>query len=169
MATRALVSVDEYLHTAYKPDCEFVDGEVIERNSGEIPHSHIQGLLYAYFLRRRKTWGVTPLLEVRTQMRANKFFVPDICVVRGPAADTRILNDPPLIWIEILSREDRPVRVHRKVRDVLEFGSEYVWVIDPESLESYVATPQAQYELSGGVFRIPEEGIEVPLLALDED
>ncbi len=37
MASALLVSESEYLHTVYEPDCEFVDGEVIERNAGEYP------------------------------------------------------------------------------------------------------------------------------------
>ena len=32
MATRTLVSVEEYLATSYRPDCDYVDGKVVERN-----------------------------------------------------------------------------------------------------------------------------------------
>lgn len=32
MAASLAVSVDEYLHIMYRPDCDYVDGEVIERN-----------------------------------------------------------------------------------------------------------------------------------------
>jgi len=74
-----------------------------------------------------------------------------------------------LIWIEVLSSEDRPVRVNRKVRDVIAFGSKYVWVIDPETLESYVVTRDSQYELADGVFRIEELGVEVPLGQLEDE
>ncbi len=35
MATGALVSVDEYLRTSYRPDCDYVDGILVERNVGE--------------------------------------------------------------------------------------------------------------------------------------
>jgi len=125
--------------------------------------------LYAYFLRRRKKWGVLPIIRQRVQIRAGKFMIPDICVVQGPEPDERILTKPPLIWIEVLSSEDRPVRVNRKVRDVIAFGSKYVWVIDPDSLESYVVTRDSQYELADGVFRIEELGVEVPLGQLEEE
>ena len=38
MAT-TLVSVEEYLRTSYPDgDCEYVDGEIVERNVGEIDH-----------------------------------------------------------------------------------------------------------------------------------
>ena len=33
--TQTLISVEEYLGTSYRPDCDFVDGRVLERNMGE--------------------------------------------------------------------------------------------------------------------------------------
>jgi len=39
MSSVAGVSVEEYLSTAYRSDCDYVDGEVRERNVGEYPHS----------------------------------------------------------------------------------------------------------------------------------
>jgi hypothetical protein len=65
MLAGTTILVEEYLHTAYRPDCEYVDGEVLERNVGEYPHSKVQGLLYAYLLRRRRNWAITPILEQR--------------------------------------------------------------------------------------------------------
>jgi hypothetical protein len=35
MAVETLVSIEEYLGTAYLPDCDYVDGSVEERNLGE--------------------------------------------------------------------------------------------------------------------------------------
>ena len=34
MSTATLVSVEEYLSATYRPDCDFVDGVLIERNVG---------------------------------------------------------------------------------------------------------------------------------------
>ena len=42
MTTGTLVSVEEYLNTSYSPDCDYVDGEVLERNWGEWNHSELQ-------------------------------------------------------------------------------------------------------------------------------
>ncbi len=169
MATGTAVPAEEYLRTAYEPDCEYADGELIERNAGEYPHSRLQGLLYAYFLRRRKRWGITPILEQRIQLRQNKWLIPDICVLQGPEPTGKILTEPPLLWIEILSSQDRPIRVNRKVKEAIEFGAGYVWVIDPETLESYVSTRNAEYELVDGILRVDAAGIEVPLGQINED
>src|ERR1017187_9837216 len=42
MATNTVIPVSEYLRTSYSPDCDYVDGEVQERNMGEQDHSDLQ-------------------------------------------------------------------------------------------------------------------------------
>ena len=39
-----LVPVEEYLRTTYRPDRDFIDGELRERNIGERPHATLQGI-----------------------------------------------------------------------------------------------------------------------------
>ena len=58
METRTLVSVEEYLTTVYRPDCDYVDGEVQERNIGELDHGWLQTLVAGHFLARREKWGI---------------------------------------------------------------------------------------------------------------
>jgi Uma2 family endonuclease len=169
MATGIFVPVEEYLRTVYEPDADYCDGEVIARNVGEHPHAWLQGLLCAYLLRRRKKWGITPVPEQRIRIREGKYMIPDVCVLLGTGPWPKILTEPPLIWIEILSSEDRPIRVQRKIEDILEFGADYVWVIDPETLESYVATKNKRFELLDGVFRIDAMNLIIPLHELEED
>ena len=38
MAIATQMTVEEYLRTSFDPDCEYVDGEVLERNVGETDH-----------------------------------------------------------------------------------------------------------------------------------
>ena len=47
-----LISVEEYLHTTYDPDCDYVDGEVLERNMGDQAHSttQVEFAFYTYYL-----------------------------------------------------------------------------------------------------------------------
>jgi hypothetical protein len=49
-----MASVAEYLNTTYRPDCDYVDGEVRERNLGEYEHSRPQMRIGAYFYNREK-------------------------------------------------------------------------------------------------------------------
>jgi hypothetical protein len=39
MATTTYVPVEEYLRSSFKPDAEYIDGQIEERNVGENDHS----------------------------------------------------------------------------------------------------------------------------------
>jgi hypothetical protein len=45
-----LLSIEEYLHTSYRPDVHFVDGEIEERNVGEFTHGTLHSLLSFFFM-----------------------------------------------------------------------------------------------------------------------
>jgi len=169
MVTGTLISEEEYLHTSYEPDCEFEDGVLIERNSGTLEHGTLQTALAAYFFRRRKAWNIQAMTEVRFKLRERKYSVPDVAVMAGPVPKASIPTTPPLIWIEILSPDDRHVRVNQKVSEVLAMGAPYIWVIDPETLESELHTAEGHRTLDDGVLRIPGPPIEVPLAQVLED
>jgi hypothetical protein len=59
--------------------------------------------------------------------------------------------------------------VNSKVRELLDFGVPYIWIIDPQTLESEVHTPQGSTTLTDGIFRIPGTPIAPPLQAIEED
>jgi Uma2 family endonuclease len=147
MAAGTLISVAEYLSTSYDPDCDYVDGVLIERNVGETDHSSVQGLLVAYLVIRRKQWNIHVFPEQRVQVKPTRFRVPDVCVVAGAKPQERILTSPPLVCIEILSREDRWSQVQEKIDDYLSFGVRYVWVIDPRSRKAYEFTTSGMHEV----------------------
>lgn len=171
MAARpfTLVSEQEYLSTRYEPDCEFEDGVLIERNVGTEKHSWMQAALAAYMFRRRKSWGVNVYTEQRARVRPGKYKLSDVCVVDGPRPATPVLEQPPLLVIEILSPEDRPLRVDRTIAEWLESGVRYVWVVDPETLESALHTSQGRLPVQDATLRIPGTAIEIPLRQLDEE
>lgn len=50
MSTLALVPLSDYLRRTTDPDCEYLEGRLVERNVGEIGHGDAQGRTYAYVL-----------------------------------------------------------------------------------------------------------------------
>jgi Uma2 family endonuclease len=133
MNPRVLLSVDEYLHTSFDgADCDFVDGEIIERNMGEEPHAIIQGQLIFRLMSLDRSLGLRVLPEIRIQTRPTRFRVADVAVWRPGDIGTRIPTVPPFLAVEILSTEDRVVRMQPKIQEYLEYGVEFVWVIDPD-------------------------------------
>src|SRR5271168_414335 len=73
MPTSELISVSEYLHTSYSPDCDYVDGLVMERNVGEWDHADLQGAFVTYFRTRRKQWNIQAVPECRVQVAPTRF------------------------------------------------------------------------------------------------
>ena len=57
MATTAQIGIETYLKTSYHPDCDYVDGEIEERNLGEFDHAALQAALVAYFYPNRQSWN----------------------------------------------------------------------------------------------------------------
>ncbi len=163
MESRTLTSVGEYLATSYQPDFEYVDGQLLERNLGERDHSEVQMAVSAYLHNRRLELGIHVFPEQRVQVSATRFRVPDICVVAGPRPKDLILKEPPLICIEILSKEDRPGDIQRRIDDYLIFGVRYVWVLDPGSRRAQVHTVSGTEEVTEGLLRTENPTIIVPL------
>jgi Uma2 family endonuclease len=163
MAARTLISVEEYLATSYRPDCDYVDGEVVERNLGEWDHSTLQSAILVYLWNRYYKDGIRAVAEQRVQVKKTCFRMPDVCVVLGEPGE-QILTKPPFICIEVLSPKDRMKRVQERVTEFLEMGVPYVWVLNPETKQAYTATPaEGLREVNTGVLRTENPTLEVPL------
>jgi len=59
------IPVSEYLDSVYSPDCEYIDGELRERNVGEVEHSRQQTVLIRYLSNREEQWDIVVLAEQR--------------------------------------------------------------------------------------------------------
>jgi Uma2 family endonuclease len=156
-----MVSVREYLATCYRPDCDYVDGAVVERNVGEWDHARLQAWLVGLFLARERKAGVRVATEQRVQVRPNRFRIPDICVVAGPVPGEQILTHPPFICIEILSRDDRLSEIQERVQDYLVFGVRYVWILDPKARQAWQCSPGEMRQVAE--LRTENPDILVPL------
>jgi Uma2 family endonuclease len=130
------VSVEEYLQTSYRPDCDYVDGRVEERTLGEFEHSRIQFILAMIFGRNEQEWAVITAPECRLQVAANQYRVPDVMVLRRGTKVSRIVREAPLLCIEVLSPEDTWAKMRARLNDYLTLGVEHVWCFDPEAREA---------------------------------
>jgi len=163
MKATTLVSVEEYLRTSYRPDCDYVDGEVLERNVGEHDHSDLQTELAYYFRSRRKQWKLHAVVEQRVQVSPTRFRIPDVCIVKGPGPHPAIFLEPPFICIEVLSKKDRQIRTQKLIDDYLNFGVRYVWVFDPLDRRVWTYSLEGSREVKDGVLRTENPSIEVSL------
>jgi Uma2 family endonuclease len=166
VSTVTLVPLSEYLETSYRPDCDYLDGELLERNVGEWDHSRLQGLLYRYLSNREKQWGILVVPEQRVQVKARRFRVPDILVLTGPPSGP-IIKEPPFLCIEILSPSDRMGEMQDRIDDYLDFGVRYVWLINPRKRRAFIYTSEAVQEVKDGILHTSNPDIRLSLTELD--
>jgi Uma2 family endonuclease len=168
MAAATQISVTEYLNTTYRPDRDYVDGAVLERNLGEYDHSRPQALICAFFVNREKEWRVRVVPEQRVQVNPHRFRIPDVCVVRAESPVESIFRQPPLICIEILSKDDTFKSVTERLDDYLAMGVPNVWVIEPHARRGYIYNADGFLEAKDGVLRAANSEIAVPLASIFE-
>lgn len=153
LADGALMTVDEYLHTSFRPDCDYVDGEVQERLWGEFDHGRAMAEILFYLVDRYPGLRNRVLPSLRIRVRETCVRVPDICVLAEDAPDEQVPTFPPILCIEILSPEDRMTRLMAKLNDFAEMGVPTCWIIDPVARRAWIATPGNLAEAVDGILR----------------
>ncbi len=162
-STPVFVPLEVYLRTAYRPDRDWIDGETKERNMGEQSHARIQAYFAYIFRLHASQWGVRGLPEQRLQVLPSRFRIPDISLI--PLSDplAEILRTPPLLCVEILSREDRMTEIQERVEDYLAMGVPTVWVIDPHRRRAYTAIPSGVLQPTPNELTVPNTEIRIPV------
>jgi Uma2 family endonuclease len=69
MATAQLISVDEYLHTSFEYDAEYVEGRIVQRPSPQKNHCRMQGILYSALTSEISASRVYVWIDQRIQTR----------------------------------------------------------------------------------------------------
>jgi len=141
MAATTQVSLSEYLQTSYRPDREFVDGELRERNVGKTEHARVQALLTIWFGSHEQDWQIIVTTEQRVKVAVDRVRIPDVTLVRPGALSEDVLTEPPLCVIEILSPDDSYSRTWEKAQDYRKMGVENIWLIDPGTRSGQASTP----------------------------
>lgn len=130
MAISPQVSI-EYLNTAYDPDLEYVDGQLVERAVGGWEQGRIQAaLLAAWFGQREDEWNIQGAIGARTRVAWTRVRLPDVLLV-GLAAQPPVVEEAPVLAVEILSDGDTLAVTKRKCDEYIAMGAKGVWIINP--------------------------------------
>jgi len=157
------VSVQRYLSTSYRPDCDYVDGKVRKRNVGEFEHSNLQTGLVVWLGACEREWNIRVLIAQRIRVAARRYRVPDICVLDRNQPIEPVFTQPPLICIEVLSKDDSFRDMQERVTDYLNLGVPNVWILDPASHRVYICARGGFREPVGGILEAPGTAIRIPL------
>ncbi len=131
MATKAEITAEQYLHMTFEHDAEYVRGEIVERGMPDRLHSTIQFLILMAVGRLIQSHPLFPYPELRLRLEPRVFRIPDISVFGGQAPRENVPSTPPLLAIEILSKDERYHVLMEKLEEYRVWGVPNIWVVDP--------------------------------------
>ena len=132
VATKTQITAEQYLRMTFEHDAEFVHGEIVERSMPDYIHARIQILLGYLFETLRRSHALFACAELRLKLSSDVYRIPDISVLTH-RPEGRVPDQPPLVVIEILSKDDRHSDLMQKLEEYRVWGIPNIWVIDPAS------------------------------------
>ncbi len=155
------VSLEEYLRTDYEPDCDYVDGELEERNLGEKEHSIAQAFFIKWLAQHENDWGLEACPELRLRISSGRIRVADIAILPIKTPFEAVPTRPPVAVVEVLSPQDRVSRYQERLDDYRAMGVANVWVIDPMRRKAYDCSQGGWQPVEK--FAIANSAVEIPL------
>ena len=133
-AAPVFVPLEEYLKSSWSPDAEYIDGQVVEREStmGENDHSAWQEAICAWFRTQTVSAGIRVRPEFRVQVDAYCFLVPDVTLLDRNLPQEPYATKPPVAVFEILSPGDSLKRLMKKGERYEKMGIRTILVLDPD-------------------------------------
>ena len=154
------VSLDEYLNTSYRPDMDFVDGELVERNVGTQSHGRLMCIAASFLSPMRKSHRVETFLSVRLLVNraTGRHRIPDVMAVGIPYQRGKVITDVPLIIVEIKSPDDTFDDILERCLDYEKLQVPHILVMDPENRRTWKF-------VDSGLLLVTSESIDLPLPA----
>ncbi len=158
------VSLEEYLRTDYEPDCDYVDGELEERQAGELQHSAALGFLVGRLLAGTEFSKLLVCPVLRLRVSPTRVRVADVAILPTKIPYEAVPTRPPVAIIEVLSPEDRVSRYQQRLDDYLAMGVANIWVIDPMRHKAYDCSqggwqPVDRLLITNSPFEIPLDAL----------
>jgi Uma2 family endonuclease len=133
MATKALITPQQYLATQFEREPELVHGELVERPLPNLIHGRTQQRLAVHL----DSVGYC-CTEVRMRLAEDLYRIPDVAVFEGAGPTEAVPTAPPLLVVEISSPDDRLDAMLQKLDEYRTWGVRHVWLIEPERKRIHV-------------------------------
>ena len=158
VATRTQIRAEDYLRMTFEHDAELVHGELVERSMPDLMHSAIQFLILLQFGTLAQGFRIFPRPEIRLMVAPDAYRIADIAVFAGEHP-RRIPDTPPLVVIEILSRDDRHLELMEKLEEYRQWGVGHIWVVDPSTKRFAVYSELGLHNISS--LALPEYSFQL--------
>jgi Uma2 family endonuclease len=129
-------TVDEFLDRSFDPECELLGGETTPKPLGTGKHAKMQRRL----LRLLETVFGEGRVEFELSVRiGGEVPVPDLVVLSSlsPRMYRDVLDEPPLLCIEVVSPSQLPSEMLAKCTRYHDFGVPFCWVVDPVAMRAW--------------------------------
>jgi Uma2 family endonuclease len=154
MAATHLIGAEEYLHSTFEHDAEYVEGRIVHRSGPQRPHRKMQSYLNSmlYAIARPPGYRVRVEQRLGAKSKPPHYRIPDVCLKFGEP-DEDVFTEPPCLCIEILSLSGSALELRVKMDEYLDMGVPYVWAVDPISLTGEVHIRDRIERVRDGQFR----------------
>src|SRR5258708_33319973 len=159
MATKALITPEQYLATQFEREPELVRGEIAERPLPNLIHGRTQQRLAVHLD------GVGfCCTEVRMRLTEDLYRIPDVAVFEGSGPTDQVPSSPPLLVADIVSPDDRWNDLLQKLEEYRAWGVQHIWLVEPELKRIHVydngsLTQVSQLELPQFGFAVTAQGL----------
>jgi Uma2 family endonuclease len=144
----SILTAEEFDNYPFEEDkrYELDDGELIVTDRPAYLHNHVLGNLFGELRNhlRRTRLGLVLLSENLYALSPSTRRAPDVAVILGERyeelKDATVIPIIPEIAAEVLSPEETPRVVHRKLRQYFVAGVKEVWLLDPQVREIEIWT-----------------------------
>jgi Uma2 family endonuclease len=128
--------VDQFLDRFSDAKCELLGWETRPKPMPTMKHSKTAEQLQD---RLRDTFGKQRVLRELSVRMINEIMVPDVAVLKSdnPRLYRDILDEPPLLCVEVVSSSHRPEEVLATCERHHEFGVPFCWVVDPATSRAW--------------------------------
>jgi Uma2 family endonuclease len=176
--TKILLTAEEFDNYPFEEDkrYELDEGELIEMTRPAYKHNRVlMKLLFALELYFRKNpIGEALISENLYALAPSIRLAPDAAIILGDRRvellDAKVIPIIPQIVAEVLSPNERPGRLHRKLKQYFTAGVKEVWLVDPEIRAAEIWTglslPERELALSDALSSPLLPGFALPLQEL---
>ena len=155
------------LYDGAKPAYEYWYGQALRKPMPTVLHGIVQVILA--MLLERAGWNTAS--EVRLKVVQEVEPVPDLIAVRGKFKG-RYPSAAPELCVEIMSPEDTLAKTLEKSKRYISWGSQHVWIIDPEKRTAWdlsAEAPSLSWIPPEGSLRIAETAVDLSALFAEVD
>jgi Uma2 family endonuclease len=165
------LSLEEFhrLYDGAKPSYEFWYGAAVQKPMPTTLHGLVQLLIMV--MPTNTGWMVAP--EVRLKVVREAELVPDVIAIHGKFKG-RYPTSGPELCVEIMSPDDRLSNAIEKAKICRSWGSQFVWIIDPQKRTAWTLSQDSTeplWILPTGTLRAGDTAIELqePFAEVDNE